>query len=231
MGPSMQLPYPSILQLLGEVWRASVMQHNCLRTKGGVTSPWTVTGLWPHQGCGGVVGWLTWWRAVIKRSSIFEKDRLGRQGERHQVAPDVRAAVCMGCCFETSQDSVKGLWVKTCGQTDMGSAGVGFCDWKESLDCLQTTGRILFTGPGSWGTLTTVFLEGQLSMAQRAFLSVFMTIFGYRWSGRQQENVLFSTWKLQTRQKIEGRVGCTEHERMQFRILSRGSRTTSRIQP
>lgn len=31
--------------------------------------------------------------------------------------------------------------------------------------------------------------------------------------------------------KGEGRLGCTDHEVMQFRILSRGSRTKSRTQP
>lgn len=41
----------------------------------------------------------------------FKEDRLGRQGERAVL--DTRAAVCMGWCFETSQDSVKGLGMKT----------------------------------------------------------------------------------------------------------------------
>lgn len=35
----------SVLQLLGKVGRAAVMQHICLRPKGGVRSPCAVTGL------------------------------------------------------------------------------------------------------------------------------------------------------------------------------------------
>lgn len=34
----------------------------------------------------------------------------------------------MGWCFETGQGSVKSLWVKTRGKTDMGGIGVGVCD-------------------------------------------------------------------------------------------------------
>lgn len=83
MGPSVEVVHPSVLQLLGEVWRTSVMQHICLRAKGGVASPWAVTGLWPHQDCGGVVGWLTWWRAIIKRDRILR--RTGWEGKEREL--------------------------------------------------------------------------------------------------------------------------------------------------
>lgn len=178
MDPSLQVVHPSVLQLLGEVWRASVMQHICLGAKGGVTHPWAVTGLWCHQDCGGMVGWLTWWRAIIKRDSIF-KDRLGRQGQR--LALDVTAAVCTGCCFETNWDQSR-----VCGWRSWADWH-GWCwsgclwlkielrlpskNWKEDFIHRPCLFRSINHG---------IFLGGQLCVAQRDFLSVFMIFSRYR---------------------------------------------------
>lgn len=83
----------------------------------------------------------------------------------------------MGLCLGTGQDSVKSLWVKISGQTDMDGGVVGICyrflDQENTDESAfkQLEGRSLaFTGSGSWGTLSAVSFGRTIQYGSRRFL-------------------------------------------------------------
>jgi len=187
------------------------------------------------------------WHAVMDGYRLFRKDRPTRRGGG--VALYVKEQLeCIELCLGADEERVESLWVRIKGQAHMGDITVGVYyrppDQEEEIDeafyrQLQTASQsqvLVLLGDFNYPDISWEDHTARHSQSRRFLQStndkfLMQVVEEPKRKGALLDLVLTNKEGLVEDVKAGGRLGCSDHEIVEFRILCGGSRAISTIKP
>jgi len=185
------------------------------------------------------------WHAAMDGYRLFRKDRPTRRSRK--VAPYVRGQLeCIELGLGADEERVEILWIRSKGQAHMGDIMVGVYyrppDQGEEVDeafyrqlqaASQSQALVLmgdFNHPDiSWENHTARQAQSRRFLQSINDKFLMQVVEEPTRKGTLLDLVLTNKKGLVEDVKVRGRLGCSDHETVKFRILRGGSRAINRI--